>query len=168
MNIRLLEIVAGNSSKAQQTIKRYKDNIYSRKVKDVMSEISELEMPLNGYTVIKEKWGKHFNDLIVRDIIDRWNKLEKIFNVEEKMLLRSVTSGCVKICWLLPNHLVKQATCSATKFYGNKDDGSDDQSSTHTQELFPEPIYLIIGDNIIKDDSTSKLRTSLRMIEIKI
>ena len=61
--------MAGNSLAAKQTIENYKKNIYSRKVKDVMSEISNLEIPTNGYTEVKEKWNKDFNDLIIEDIV---------------------------------------------------------------------------------------------------
>ena len=77
MNIRMLEKMAGNSSAAKQSIEKYKRNIYSRKVKDVISEISNLEIPKNGYTEVKEKWNKDFNELTIKDVVERWNELEK-------------------------------------------------------------------------------------------
>ena len=158
MNIRMLEKMAGNSSAAKQSIKNYKDNIYSRKVKDVMLEISNLEIPKNGYTEIKDKWNKDFDDLIIKDVVKRWNELENKFNVDETMLLKNITKGCVEICWLLPNHLVDHAVCSATKNQQGKhhdDDDDDDQSGA--QDLFPEVLYLKIGDLVIKGDKASKL-----------
>ena len=150
MNIRMLERMAGNSSAAKQTIEKYKKNIYSRKVKDVMSEISNLEIPTNGYTEVKEKWNKDFDDLTIKDVVKRWSELERRFNVEGTMLLKSIIEGCVEVCWLLPNDLVKQASCSVT---GNRQHrcGDDDQSGTG-QDLFPEVLYLKIGDLVIKDD----------------
>ena len=167
MNIRMLERLAGNSSKAKQLIKKYKDNVYSRKVKDIMSEICGLEVPTIGYTEIREKWNKDFNDLKVRDVVKHWNELERRFNVKEAMLLKSLTSGCVEIYWLLPNNLVEQAKCSATKSQQGRDDDNDDQSNISIQNLFPELFYLKVGDFVIKDDITSQLfseRISMRQI----
>ena len=150
MNIQMLEKMAGNSEAAKQSIEKYKKNIYSRKVKDVMSEISNLEIPTNGYTEVEEKLKKDFDDLTIEDVVKQWNKLEKNFNVPEKsMLLKSINEGSVDICWLLPNDLVEQVSCSVTS---NQQGRHDDQSGTGTQELFPEVLYLKIGDFIIKDD----------------
>ena len=150
MNIRMLEKMAGNSSAAKQSIEKYKRSIYSRKVKDVISEISNLEIPKNGYTKVREKWNKDFNELTIKDVVERWNELEKKFNVEETMLMKSINEGCVEVCWLLPNHLVEHASCSVTNNQQGRHD--DDHSGTGTQELFPEVLYLKIGDLVIKDD----------------
>ena len=156
MNIRMLEKMAGNSLAAKRIIENYKKNIYSRKVKDVMSEISNLEIPTNGYTEVKEKWNKDFNDLVIIDIVKRWNEIEKKLNVEETMLLKSINKGCVEVCWLLPNHLVEHASCSVTIYNNQQGRHDDDQSGTGTQELFPELLYLKIGDHVIKDDDISE------------
>ena len=77
MNIRILEKMAGNYKPAKRLIEKYKSKVYSRKIKDVLAEISSLEMPENGYTEIKEKWNKNFNDLTVKDVVKRWNEIEK-------------------------------------------------------------------------------------------
>jgi len=65
--------------------------------------------------------------------------------------VKSITDGCVEICWLLPNDYVDRAICLATN---SQPDRHDDQSAT--QVLFPEVLYLKIGDVVIKDDITSK------------
>ena len=163
MNIRMLEKMAGNSLAAKQTIEKYKKNIYSRKVKDVMLEISNLEIPKDGYTEVKVKWKKHFDDLIIKDIVQRWNEIERKFNVEETMLLKSINKGCVEVCWLLPNDLVEQVSCLLT----SNQQGRHDQSGTGTQELFPDILYLKIGNDIIKNDTISKL-TILAKITCKL
>ena len=125
MNIRILEKMAGNSSAAKQLIEGYKKKIFSRKVKDVIPEISNLEIPTDKYTEVKEKWKKNFDDLLIKDIVERWHEIEKKLNMEGTMLLKSIAPGCVEICWLLPNDLVECAICSATN---NRPDGDDDQS----------------------------------------
>jgi len=68
------------------------------------------------------------------------------------MLLKSITDGSVVICWLLPNDYVDHAICLTTN---SQPDRHDDQSAT--QVLFPEVLYLKIGDVVIKDDITCKL-----------
>lgn len=55
MNIRMLEKMAGECLPAKELIKQYKDEVFSRKVKDVVSEIPTLEVPPDKYTEVKEK-----------------------------------------------------------------------------------------------------------------
>ena len=175
MNIRVLEKMAGNCKPAKQLIEKYKKDVCSRKVKDVISEISNLETPTDKYyTEVKEKFKKDFNDLLIGDVVKRWNEIEKKLDVEETMLLKSITAGCVEICWLLPNDLVNHAIHSATSGHpvsqsdiqeqGRNDFQSvtqgplkDDDQST-SEELFPEVLYLKIGEvviKVIKDDATN-------------
>ena len=160
MNIRMLEKITGDCSEAKQLIDDYKATIFSKKVKDILTEIPILDIPKNKYTEVKEKWKKDFNDLTVKDIVERWNEIEKKFNVEETMLLQSITEGCVEVCWLLPNHLTEHAICSATNNQPGRHDDDDDQSGLgSTQQLFPEVLYLKIGDTVIKDNFISELST---------
>ena len=154
MNIRIIEKLAGDSLEAKQLINEYRNEIFSRKVKDVMLEIINLEVPIDKYTEVKEKLNKEFGDLVIKDIVDQWMEIERKFNVGESMLLKSITPGCVEICWLLPDHLVEHAVYSATN---NQQGKHDDQSGTGTQELFPEVLYLQIGVHVIKDAITSKI-----------
>ena len=151
MNIRMLEKLAGNSMEAKQLIENYKNKIFSRKVKDVLSEISNIEIPTDGYTKVKEKWDKNFDELTVADVVKRWNDIEKKLNVEESMLLESINEGCVEVCWLLPDHLSEGTISLATD--------TQHQLDASTQEqLFPEMLYLKIGDAVIKDDIMSKFK----------
>ena len=168
MNIRILEKMAGNCVEARQLIEKYKKHVYSRKVKDIISEISNLEIP-RDYTEVKEKYKIDFNDLLIGDIVKRWGEIEKKLDVEETMLLKSITAGCVEICWLLPNCLVDHAIHSATnsylasqsvtqeqvkKNYHTELAKHDGQPATH--KLFAEVLYLKIGEVVIKDDTTGK------------
>ena len=164
MNIRMLERMAGNCSVAKQLIKTYKSKIFSKKVKDVLSEIPDFEVTKDQYTQVKEKLKKDFDDITIEDITERWNDIEKKFNVEETMLLKSITGGCVEIIWLLRNDLVKQAIQSATKSQPITHDdhpvSHEDQNVTHddhsgAQDFFPEVFYLDIGGFVIKDGITS-------------
>lgn len=155
MNIRMLEKMAGDCSEANKLIEKYKNTIYYRKVKDIVSEIPNLKIPTGDYTRVKEKWNKDFKDLMVKDIVDRWSEIEKKFNVEETMLLESIIEGCVEICWLLPNQYSKDVVCLATK---SRDD--DDQSASVTQNLLSDMLYLKIGDKVIKDTVMSKFKCS--------
>ena len=171
MNIRILEKMAGNCLPAKELIRKYKNDVYSRKVKDVISEISNLEIPTGEcYTEVKEKFKKDFDDLLIGDIAKRWNEIEKRLNVKETMLLKSITDGCVEICWLLRNDLVDHAIYSATSGHsvsqsGTQEEVEDDyqsvtqeavngNSQSVTREFFAEVLYFKIGDVVIKDDTT--------------
>ena len=165
MNIRMLERMAADSSAAQQMINQYKNEVYSRKVKDIVSEIPNLEIPADKYTEVKGKWNKDFDNLTVKDIVEQWNEIEKKFNVEETMILKSITEGCVEICWVLPNDLVERAIDSATinqpvkyENHSGNQPPVNHQSGSSTQELFSEALFLRIGDVIIKDDLISKFQ----------
>ena len=148
MNIRMLERMAGNCTAAKQLIKNYKNTVFSRKIKDVISEIPNLKVPEGEYTEVKVKWNKSFDDLTIKDIVTKWNDIEKKFNVDETMVLKSITEGCVEVCWFLPNHLTEHAIYSIKH---------DNQSDVNAQELFPEMLYFKIGDAVIKGNVMSKL-----------
>ena len=62
------------------------------------------------------------------------------------MLLKSITEGCVEICWLLPNDLVEHAISSAAK---NQSVKCGIKSAT--QQLLPKVLYLKIGEVVMKD-----------------
>ena len=160
--------MAGNCMPAKRLIDKYKKDICSRKVTDVISEISNLETPTD-YTEVKEKFKKDFNDLLVGDIVKRWNEIEKKLDVEEGMLLKSITKGCVEICWLLHNDLVDHAIHSATSDDLVSQSATQEQVKCDYQSVSPDPakgdgqlttqnftevLYLSIGKVVIKDDTT--------------
>ena len=83
------------------------------------------------------------------------------------MLLKNITEGCVEVCWLLPNHLVEHAICSATNNQPNRHDDDHDQSGpVSAQQLFPEVLYLKIGDHVIIDKFMSKLSTKICKVKV--
>ena len=152
MNIRMLEKMVGHCEPAKILIDQYKHKVFSRKLKDVLSDIPKLDLPTNEYTEVTEKWKKDFKDVTIKDVVEHWNKLEEKFNVKEPMLLKSIAKGCVEICWLLPNDLVEHAISYATS---NQPVKYGDHQSV-TQELFPEVLYLKIGELevVVKSDIT--------------
>ena len=146
MNIRLLERMVGNCIPAKELIHQYKIEVYSKKLKDVLSEISILNVPTDEYTKIQVKCVKDFNDVTIGDVVKKWNEIEERFNVKESMLLESIAKGCVEICLLLPNGLVEHAISSAHK---NQLAKRGDQLAI--KELFPDLLYLKFGEVVMKD-----------------
>ena len=136
MNIRILEKMVGDCPPAQELIDEYKSKVHSRKLKDVLSDIPILDIPINEYTKVEAKCNKDFNEVTIKDIAQQWNEIEIKFDVKEVMLLQSISKGCAEICWLLPNELVDHAKKFATP------------------KLFPEMQYLKIGKDFVKDDIT--------------
>ena len=151
MDTRMLEKITVDCSAASQLINQYKTEVFSKNVKGIISEIPNLEIPKDKYTEVKAIWNNNFINLTIGDIVEQWNKVEKIFDIKETMLLKSITFDCVEVCWLLPNHLVECVICSTTNNQPATCGG------TGTEELLSEVLYLKIGDVVIKDDITSKL-----------
>ena len=112
IDIRMLEKVTIDCPATIQLLNQYKTEVFSKKVKDVISEISNLEIPKDKYTEVKAIWGNNFYNLTIGGIVKHWNKVEKLLNIKETMLLKSIQDGCVEICWLLPNQLVECAVYS--------------------------------------------------------
>lgn len=156
MNIKILEKMAGDCVAAKVLINQYKSKVFSRKVKDVISEIPTMQIPADKYTEVKEKFDKDFDDLTIKDVVKQWSEIEKRLNVKEAMLLKSITGGCVEICWLLPNLLVEHAINSATNEQPVKHNNSSENS---TQD---EVLYLKIGDTVIKDIIISKFKCNTK------
>ena len=152
MNIRIIEKMVGISEEAEKLIDQYKNEVFSRKVKDLMLEISNLEVPTDKYTEVKDKWNKEFDDLRIKDVVKRWGEIEKMLEAEGTMLFKAITAGCVEICWLLPNDLVERAVYLATRIQ------FEDQSATDYQEFYFESLSLKIGDVIVKDTIRGKLQ----------
>ena len=110
-----------------------------------------MKIPKDKYTKVEDKWNKNFDDLTIRDVVNRWSEIEKKFNVGETMLLEKIAHGCVEISWLLRNNLIEHAIYSAT----NERPVSNDQS--YSQILLPEVLFLKIGGVVVIGDSKSKL-----------
>ena len=108
MNIKMLTKMARAShmKAATKLIQQYKDEVFSRKLVEVLQQIPSFNISSNYYTKAKEKWNKNLNDITVNDLVNHWSEVEKIFNVEEPtVLLDSIISGSVEIHWLIPTEL---------------------------------------------------------------
>ena len=110
MNIKMLTKMAQASllDAATKLIQQYKDEVYSRKLIDVLSQLPNLNISDTDYTKVKERWNKDLNDITVNDLVNHWSEVEKIFNVEEPtVLLDKVINGSIEIHWLIPKELVE-------------------------------------------------------------
>ena len=145
MKIQVIEKMAGDCVEAKELIDQYKNKLFCKRVNDVLLEISELEIPEEGYTIIIEKLNEIFDNFRIKDVFKELSKIEKLLDAKGTILLKNITDGCVEICWLLPESLVKRAVCLAQP---NKSE-------------FSELLFFKIGDVIIKDDITSKMLIKL-------
>ena len=111
MNIKMLVKMtkASDLDAASKLIQQYKDEVYSRKVMDVLQHIPKLKVSDKYYTRAKEKWNKSLDDVTVNDLVNHWSKVEQIFDVEEPtVLLDRLMVGCVEVNWLIPTELVER------------------------------------------------------------
>lgn len=110
MNIKMLAKMARASHlpAATKLIQQYKEEVYSRKLIEVLEQIPSFSLSNNYYTKVKERWNKNLNDITVNDLVNHWDEVEKIFNVEEPtVLLDKVINGSIEIYWLIPTELVE-------------------------------------------------------------
>ena len=78
---------------------------------------------------------QEFEEVTLKDVIGHWDKLEKIFDVKEPMLLlERVIKSSVQFHWLIPSELVCDARYSAFKNWHQLDN----------------ILYLDICDHVIK------------------
>ena len=139
MNIRMLEKMAAASkqSEAKTLITTYKNIILSKKINDILQELPDLEISDDYYTKVKDRWNKDLEDITVNDIVSRWCKLQKIFDVDDlAILLENILKGSTIFHWLIPVCLITQVKYSVLRNWYNIEDIS----------------YLCIGDHVIKDD----------------
>ena len=110
MNIRMLVKMANVSDQpaAVKLIQRYRKEVYSRKVIEILQQIPNLKIPDKYY---KEKWDKSLDEITVQDLVSHWSDVERKFDVQEPtVLLDRVVEGCLMIYWLVPvqvvNHII--------------------------------------------------------------
>ena len=139
MNIRVFERMAAASkqSEAKTLVTNYKEIIFSKKINDILEELPDLEITDDYYTKVKDKWNKDLKDITISDVVGRWCKLQKIFDVEDlEILLQNIIKGSIIFHWLIPVCLVTQVRYSVFRNWYNLEDIS----------------YLCIGSHMIKDD----------------
>ena len=71
MNIRMLVKMANVSDQpaAVKLIQRYRKEVYSRKVIEILQQIPNLKIPDKYYTAVKEKWDKSLDEITVQDLV---------------------------------------------------------------------------------------------------
>ena len=110
MNITMLDkmVIASGLSVALKFIRQYKNEIFSRKVKEVLCYIPNFKVSDLHCTQIKEKWDVNFDNLTVENLVEHWSDVEGMFDVETPtILLDNIISGCVEIYWLIPTEFVE-------------------------------------------------------------
>ena len=108
INIRILTKMVGVSGvdEAQELVERYKQEVFSRKLRMLLKDIPDTTIPLD-YSLVEQKLNRSLDEVTVQDLVTHWSNMEKLFDVKEPTLLLSkVVDGCVEIHWLIPTQLV--------------------------------------------------------------
>jgi len=132
INVCMLEKMAALScqKEVKHLIAKYKKNIFSKKLTDVLEDFPDYEGTDEFYTKIRDKWNKDLEDITIEDVAKHWIKLQKIFDVKDlELLLENVLKSSVEI----PVELASHARLSAFKKRYDLEDVS----------------YLSIGDRVI-------------------
>ena len=150
MNIKMLIKMtrASHLNAASKLIQQYRDEVYSRKLMDVLQQVPHLRVSDKYYTKAKEKWNKNLDDVTVNDLVNHWCEVEQIFDVEEPtVLLDRLVDGCVEVYWLIPTELIEHICQSIqTKI-----------SMLHECDI----LYFDIGGHSYKCPSTAQLDKSI-------
>ncbi|XP_065909082.1 uncharacterized protein [Dysidea avara] len=149
MNIRMLVKMANVSRQpaALKLIDRYREEVYSRKVMEILRQIPNLKIPDKYYTAIKEKWNKNLDEITVQDLVTHWSDVERKFDVQEPtVLLDRVVEGCLVIHWLVPINIIEHVVLSL-----------NDQLY-----VLPDSLYFDVGGIVIKQDVSTALLWSSR------
>ena len=153
MNVKIFERMASICPDAMALIEEYKKEIFSRPLSQVIENIPKYDVPEEHYTKIRQRYGKDFFSITVKEIVDDWQDIEEKFNVEGCLLIKTIADGCIEICWLLHSDLFKhaiRAICAICATVSNQPYKHGDQSTT--DQLFPDVLYLEIGSIVVKND----------------
>ena len=153
MNVKIFERMASICPDARTLIKEYKAEIFSRPLSQVTENIPKYDVPEEQYTIIRQKYDKDFSSITVKEIVDKWQDIEKKFNVQGCLLIKTIADGCIEIHWLLHSDLFKhaiRAICAICATVSNQPYKHGDQSTT--DQLFPDVLYLKIGSVVVKND----------------
>ena len=113
IDLRLLEAlaVASGSSTAQDIVYKYKETVFSKKLKDVLPTAPSKEIRDAYFTKIVSKVGKSSNEIIVADLIEFRSKLESvIMDIKQgSCVLEHIEDGCIEIHWFIPTPYIHHA-----------------------------------------------------------
>ena len=113
IDLRLLEalVAASGSSTAQDIVKKYKEAVYSKKLKEVLPKAPSKKIRDAYFTKIVSKVGKSFDKITVSDLIEFRSELESvIMDIKNgSCVLERIADGCIEIHWLIPTHYVHHA-----------------------------------------------------------
>ena len=113
IDLRLLEalVVASGSSTAQDIVKKYKEAVYSKKLKEVLPDAPSEEIKDAYFTKIVSKVGKSSDEITVADLIKFRSRLETvIMDINNgSCVLEHIADGCIEIHWVIPTHYIHHA-----------------------------------------------------------
>ena len=117
IDIRLLEAMAVSSAIKQADIllESYKSAIFSKKLKDLLPNAPSKEVKEEYYTKVVSKFNKDPNEVIVQDLLDVRQPLEKvIMDIKNGVcILEHLERGCIEVHWYIPNCCAGHAYQSA-------------------------------------------------------
>ena len=142
INIRILEEVEFSFTGAMEEIEQYRKKTYSRKL--TKPEVRIFDSQETCFVKVEEKWKRSNDDMTVQSIINHWNYIEDILNLDQLLLLQCIklTHDWVEIIYLLHSSH-KELSNYKERFH----------------KLTDDVIYLVIDNILIRDttDCLSKL-----------
>ena len=117
IDIRVLEamVVASGSSVAKDLLTSYQNNVFSKKLLEVLPSVPNKEVKDAYYSKIVSKIKKDLDEITVSDLLEFQSDLESVI-LDLKSgtcAMARIEKGCIEIHWFIPTHCVDHAYKSA-------------------------------------------------------
>ena len=118
IDLRLLRalVVASGSRAALNLIEAYENQVFSKKLLEVISCIPDKEVSDDHYEKIKSKFGKNLEEITIKDLLELKSKLETVIMDLKSgtCALARIIEGCIEIHWIIPIDYVDHAYNAAS------------------------------------------------------
>ena len=117
IDLRLLEAMAASSNmkQAKLLLERYKNAIFTKKLKELLPNAPSKEVKEEYYTKVVSKLNKDPDEVTVQDLLDFRQQLEEVILDIKKgvCILEHLERGCIEVYWYIPTCCIDHAYQSA-------------------------------------------------------
>lgn len=126
IDLRLLEVivVASGSRAAENLVTAYKNQVFSKKLIEVISTIpSKKVKDEEHYAKIVSKFSKALQEITISDLLKKRSQLEKVIMDLKSgtCALAHIAEGCIEIHWYVPadyiDHIYRAASLKRHKYH---------------------------------------------------
>ena len=100
-------MVASGSRKAKNLVTAYENQVFYKKLIEVIPSIPTKEIDDKCYTKIRSKFGKDLEEITIFDLLGLKSRLAMIMGLKfGTCALAHIAEGCIEIHWYIPTYYV--------------------------------------------------------------